>query len=273
VTGCVETSTALPGREPSPPRGALEHALISTAAENKAPVVQRGRIRPNPAFIGIASDYGVSRAVRIRALYAVFAELRELFGHPGRRARDKQIDHIDDGARAFLAHTTFVAMGTTNVNGTGDVSPKGGPAGFVKVLDDHHVAFGELPGNNRLDGFINLMNDPRTGLIAFVPGLRETLRLNGRAMLSTDPELLKLTAIEERLPKVTIIVNVTEVFIHCGKAMLRSGMWTPDRWPDTSDMPSVACIVNAHAGFDSDPDGSGTAAALETAYAKTLWNE
>jgi PPOX class probable FMN-dependent enzyme len=200
-------------------------------------------------------------------------ELRALFGYPSRRVAEKQIDHIDAGAAAFLAHTTFIAMGTTNSRAAGDVSPKGGPAGFVKVLDEHHLAFGELPGNNRLDGFVNLLTDDRAGLIAVVPGMRETLRFNGHAMLSTDPDLLRLTVIDERLPKVAVVMRVHEVFLHCGKAMIRSGMWAPETWPDTSNMPTPACIFNAHIGTDTDPDGSRTSAALEHAYTTELWND
>lgn len=200
------------------------------------------------------------------------SELRTLFGNASGRAANKQIDHVDAGAAAFLAHTTFVAMGTTNSVAAGDVSPKGGPAGFVKVLDPHHIAFGELPGNNRLDGFINLLTDDRTGLLAVVPGVRETMRFNGHAMLSTDPQLLQLTKIDERLPKVAVVIKVDEVFLHCGKAMIRSGMWAPESWPDTSTMPTPACIINAHTKTDTDPDGSKTTAALEDAYRVSLWN-
>jgi uncharacterized protein len=199
-------------------------------------------------------------------------ELRAIFGNPSGRAVRKQIDHIDEAARSFITHTTFLAMGTTNGDGTGDVSPKGGPAGFVKVLDDNHVAFGELPGNNRLDGFCNLVSDPRTGLICLVPGVRETLRLNGSGMVSTDPDLLRLTAIDDRLPKVAIVVKVAEVFVHCGKAMIRSGMWQPELWPDTAAMVSPACIISTHARVENDPTGAQTEIVLEEAYRSGLWN-
>jgi uncharacterized protein len=200
------------------------------------------------------------------------AELRQLFGTPSERAQRKQIDRLDDAARSFLAHCTFVAMGTTNADGTGDVSPKGGPAGFVHVLDDHHVAFGELPGNNRLDGFRNLVSDPRTGLLCVVPGSRETLRLNGSAMLSRDPALLATTAIDGKLPKIAVVVRVSEVFVHCGKAVIRSGLWQPDQWPDRSDMVSTACMLATHAKIHDDPTGEQTGATLEVVYERTLWN-
>jgi uncharacterized protein len=206
------------------------------------------------------------------------AELEALFGKPSRRALDKQIDRLDDNCRSFLTHSPFIAMGTTNPDGTGDVSPKGGPVGFVRVLDDHTIAWGELPGNNRLDGYRNLVRDPRIGLLFLIPGVDETLRVNGNGYVTTDPDLLAATSLDvglgARRAPICVVVKVTEAFIHCAKAFRRSELWKPAQWPDTSDMATIACMLVAHAGATAaDPDGTLTAAALEGNYATTLWNE
>ena len=199
-------------------------------------------------------------------------ELRALFPPPTPRAVAKQIDHLDEHCRSYIAHATFVAVGTTNVDGTGDVSPKGGPPGFVRVLDDHRLAMGELPGNNRLDGYTNLLADPAVGLLFLVPGVGETLRVNGRGLVVTDPEVLDACAIDGRRPKVALGVEVTEAFIHCAKALRRSNLWEPGRWPGLDDMATPACMLVAHARIPDDPDGARTAASLEKVYATTLWN-
>ena len=200
------------------------------------------------------------------------AELREILPPPYRRAVMKQIDHLDDNCRSFIAHAPFVLVGTTNADGTGDVSPKGGPPGFVKMLDEHRLAFGELPGNNRADGYRNLIANPAIGLIFLIPGVGETLRVNGRGYVLTDPELLEVCALDGRRPKLVLGVEVVETFIHCAKALRRSALWEPDRWPDVSAMPAPACMLVEHAEIEGDPDGSRTAAALEENYATTLWN-
>lgn len=169
-------------------------------------------------------------------------ELRALFPPPSARAVTKQLDRIDDRCRAWLAQSPFVAVGTTNPDGTGDVSPRGGAPGFVHVLDDHHLAWGELPGNNRLDGYANLVRDPRVGLLFMIPGIDEMLRVNGTAWVSTDPALLQATAPDGALPTVALVVEVVEAFIHCAKAARRSGLWDPTRWPDPSG-PGAASIL------------------------------
>jgi uncharacterized protein len=199
-------------------------------------------------------------------------ELRELIRPPGRRAADKQIDHLDPNCQQFIAHAPFVIVATTNADGTGDASPKGGPPGFVRVLDEHRLAMGELPGNGRVDGYRNLLANPAVGLIFLIPGLGETLRVNGRGYLVTDPDVLEVCTLDGRRPPLALGVEVVEAFIHCAKALRRADLWDPARWPDTSGMPTIACMLVEHAGIPGDADGTRTAAALEEAYAATLWN-
>jgi PPOX class probable FMN-dependent enzyme len=199
-------------------------------------------------------------------------ELRQILPPPHGRATEKQIDHLDHNCRAFIAHAPFVLVGTTNADGTGDVSPKGGPPGFVTVLDEHRLVMGELPGNNRADGYRNVIANPAVGLIFLIPGLGETLRVNGRGYVVTDHEVLDACGIDGRRPKLALGVQVVETFIHCAKALRRAQLWDPAHWPDLTTMPSPACMLVEHVGLEGDPDGSRTAAALEQNYATTLWN-
>ncbi|HEY1278217.1 MAG TPA: MSMEG_1061 family FMN-dependent PPOX-type flavoprotein [Acidimicrobiales bacterium] len=200
------------------------------------------------------------------------AELREIIRPPGRRAAEKQIGHLDASCRAYIAHAPFVIVATTNADGTGDASPKGGPPGFVRVLDDRRLAMGELPGNGRVDGYRNLLANPAVGLIFLIPGVGETLRVNGRGFLVTDPAVLEACTLDGRRPALALGVEVVEAFIHCAKALRRASLWEPDHWPDTADMPTIACMLARHADIPGDPDGTLTAAALEENYATTLWN-
>ncbi len=199
-------------------------------------------------------------------------ELRALIRPPGRRAAEKQIDHLDANCRAFIAHAPLAIVATTNADGTGDASPKGGPPGFVQVLDEHRLAMGELPGNGRVDGYRNLLGNPAIGMIFLIPGVGETLRVNGRGHLVTDPTVLDACTLDGRRPPLALGVEVVEAFIHCAKALRRAQLWDPARWPDTSDMATIACMLVEHAGITGDADGTRTAAALEEAYATTLWN-
>jgi uncharacterized protein len=201
-------------------------------------------------------------------------ELAALFPTPGGGAVAKQIDSLDENCRAYLAHCPFIAMGTTNPDGTGDVSPKGGALGFVRMLSAHQIAWGELPGNNRLDGYRNLVRDSRIGVLAIIPGLDETLRINGNGFVTTDPETIDAVAIEGKRPKVAVVVDVVEAFIHCAKAFRRSSLWQPDGWPTLTAMPTIQCMLRDHVGIDPalDPSGAAIRAGLEENYSTTLWN-
>jgi len=194
--------------------------------------------------------------------------LRSLYRHVSRVARDKEIDHLDDGARDFLAATTFLVLATSGGHGT-DASPRGGPAGFVTVLDDHGLAFGDLSGNNRVDSHTNLVSQPEVGVLFVVPGMDETLRVNGRATLTTDPAVLDATTVDGRRPHIAIGVDVERCYIHCGKALRRGGLWEPSTWPSAEARPSAACILHDHLQLDVEPSVLQTS--LEADYEATLW--
>ncbi|OGK89210.1 MAG: hypothetical protein A2X50_08885 [Candidatus Rokubacteria bacterium GWF2_70_14] len=138
-------------------------------------------------------------------------------------------------------------MATADAQGRCDVSPKGDAPGFVHVLDDTHLAIPDRPGNKRLDGMRNLVANPRVGLIFLVPGMEETLRVNGRASIVRDDDLLERLSAQGKRPRLAVVVEVEECFLHCAKAMKRSGLWEPARWPDRSGLPSAAQIFLDHA--------------------------
>ena len=194
--------------------------------------------------------------------------LRELYRQPHELVLRKQIDHIDDAARAFVEASPFVVVATNGPAGA-DASPRGGAPGFVTVLDQGRLAMGDLAGNNRLDTHTNLLADPRVGLLFLVPGVDETLRVNGRATLTTDPAVLDAVAVDGRRPPVAIGIDVEECFIHCAKAFRRSALWEPETWPAPDDRPSATRALRDHIGLEASPEA--IAADLETGYAATLW--
>ena len=181
--------------------------------------------------------------------------LRSLYRHVSRVARDKEIDHLDDGARDFLAATTFLVVATSGGHGT-DASPRGGPAGFVTVLDDHRLAFGDLSGNNRVDSHTNLISQPEVGVLFVVPGMDETLRVNGRATLTTDPAVLDATTVDGRRPHIAVGVDVERCYIHCGKALRRGGLWEPSTWLSAEARPRLRASSTTTSSSTSSPPSS-----------------
>lgn len=177
------------------------------------------------------------------------SQLRAVFGWPTERALNKQIDHLDRHCRAIIAKSPFLLLGTSDSTGRCDVSPKGDYPGFVRVLDDNTIAIPDLPGNNRLDTLTNMLNNPQVGLIFMVPGMNETLRVNGKVRLVRDADLLESLAYQGKLPKLAIVVDIQEVFSHCPKAFMRSKLWAVESQIDRSELPSFAEILRDHAGL------------------------
>jgi PPOX class probable FMN-dependent enzyme len=175
--------------------------------------------------------------------------LRSLYREPSQVVIDKAIDHVDAGVRDFIERSPLFVLATGDGRNN-DASPRGGPAGFVRVLDEHRIAFGDLVGNNRIDSYRNLAQHPGVGMLFMIPGLLETLRVNGTATLSVDDELRERCAIDGRVPRVVIGVEVTECFIHCGAALRRAGAWDVSTWPAAQDRPSAAAILKAHTALD-----------------------
>lgn len=190
-------------------------------------------------------------------------ELTALFRDPSERAVGKQLDTITPGTAAFIDRAPFLVLATSDGHGAVDASPRGGPPGFVRRLDDRHVAIPDLNGNNRLDSYRNLIAHPYAGLLLVVPGKDETLRINGPAAITTDPELLTGFTRELRPPKLAIVVETAEIFGHCAKAFRRGRVWQPEAWDELADAPDLAemyaCIW--------DLDAAGMRTTLERTYA------
>ena len=204
------------------------------------------------------------------ALVTTESELRELYRMPGNTV-DKVLGSLDDHARRFIAAAPFVLVGTVSPDGTGDVSPKGGPAGFVVVLDDHRLVIPDLAGNNLLDSITNIVAGSGIGLLFLVPGVDETLRVNGRACITTDPAILDACAVKDRRPKAAIGVTVTQQYMHCAKAFRRSELWNPQTWPDTSTLPTLGCILRDQIPALRDAAVEQIDESLEANYNATLW--
>jgi PPOX class probable FMN-dependent enzyme len=170
-------------------------------------------------------------------------ELRELYGLPGERAVAKEHATLDEPCRAFIAAAPFLVMGTAGTDGRCDVSPKGDAPGFVQVLDEHHLVIPDRLGNNRLDGMRNIVANDHVGLIFFIPGREDTLRVNGRARIVRDEALLERLAVSGKRPVTALLVEVEQVFLHCARAFKRSGLWEPARWPDASAVPSMQRVI------------------------------
>lgn len=170
-------------------------------------------------------------------------ELTALLGDPVPRVRDKVRPALHELDRAWLAASPMCLVATSGVDGSCDVSPKGDPPGsLVNVLDDRTIALAERPGNRRADGYRNVLANPHVGLVFLIPGRGDTLRVNGRARLVTEPVLLEQMAVKGHLPLLALVVDVEEVFHHCAKAFLRSQLWDPSTWQPGAvpDRPHVA---------------------------------
>jgi PPOX class probable FMN-dependent enzyme len=199
-------------------------------------------------------------------------ELRELFGEPLPRVVAKEMPALDDRAREFIAASPFLVMATTGEDGSCDSGPKGGPAGFVRVQADTRLLVPEFPGNRRFDGVQNLVHRPGIGLLFVVPGISETLRVNGFARLTREPGLLEACAVDGRTPWFVADVEVRQVFSHCGKAFLRSHLWQPESWPVPDTIRSPSRTIAGRAEEDGRSE-SAVRREVEEEYRPGLYGE
>ncbi|MEX1020992.1 MAG: pyridoxamine 5'-phosphate oxidase family protein [Litorilinea sp.] len=173
-------------------------------------------------------------------------EIRDVLGEPGQRVLDKVIPRLDRHCQEFIAASPFMLIASCDAQGQMDVSPKGDPAGFVQVLDETTLAIPDRVGNRRADTLINLINNPRIGLLFLAPGKQETLRVNGRAQVVRDGWLREQMAVRGKAPDLAIVVTVEEAFLHCAKCMIRSELWNPAAWPNVSSLASIAQVMVDH---------------------------
>ena len=196
------------------------------------------------------------------------AGLQHLYLEPSALVQSKKKPALDAASTAFIAAAPFVLIGTSDASGRLDVSPRGGPCGFVQVLDDVRLAIGDLNGNNLLDSMRNIVETCRIGLLFVHPGKDETLRVNGRACITSDPRILDGFPSELARPKTAIGITIDEVFVHCAKAFRRGGVWDQTSWAALADQPDGVSILVCQLAIDAEPDL--LRARFETGYAADL---
>lgn len=174
------------------------------------------------------------------------AALRRLYDEPVREVLVKELGFLDRHCRALLAESRFYVIATQGPDGLGDVTPRGDRTGQIQVLDDHTIALPDWPGNNRLDTLTNILDNPGVGLLFVVPGLSETLRVNGTAEIRDDDALKALFETNGRLPLSVVVVTVRQAYIQCGKAFVRSQLWKPETWVERSVLPPMGVIFRDH---------------------------
>lgn len=169
--------------------------------------------------------------------------LREVYPGPSDGAVNKQLSQFDPHSRHFISLSPFLCLGTSRADGLADVSPRGGEPGFVHALNDTQLALPDRPGNNRLDSLTNIVHTPAVGLLFFVPGFEEMLRVNGVAESVTTPDLMERFTIDSKPPRSVLLIEVKEVYFHCTKALRRSALWNPDKHVARDTMPSFGQIM------------------------------
>ena len=196
-------------------------------------------------------------------------ELRSRYGEPSELAAKKSIDRLDRHCRRFIALSPFVVLASAGADGRVDCSPRGDPPGFVAVLDDRTVLLPDRRGNNRADSLRNVLENPYVGMLFMIPGVDETLRINGRARVTADPARLEPLAVNGRTPRSGLVVEVEEVFLQCTKALVRSRLWADESRVDRrSALPSFGRMIADHVGL---PDGEAIDRRLRAKVRETLY--
>lgn len=181
------------------------------------------------------------------------AELRAIYGDTSPVAAAKEIRVLDAHCETLIGLSPFLVLATSNGK-TIDASPKGDEPGFVQIDDSQALLIPDWPGNRRIDGLSNIIEHPWVGILFFIPGLRETLRVNGGASIHTEPEMLARFERKGRLPLTVLRVQPEEIFMHCAKAFMRSKLWQTESWPDKSQLPRMVDILKAHTNTTAYPD-------------------
>jgi PPOX class probable FMN-dependent enzyme len=182
-------------------------------------------------------------------------DLRSVIGPPKPASLLKLADRLTPLSRQFIERSPFVCIATARPDGGLDVSPRGDPAGFVRVLDERTLLLPERPGNRIADSLTNLLHDPRIAMLFLIPGIGDTFRVNGEARIIQDPELLTPSAVEGRVPQLGILVSIREAYTQCPKALIRSDLWDPARHIERSELPSSGQILRSLQGEEFDAEG------------------
>jgi PPOX class probable FMN-dependent enzyme len=208
-------------------------------------------------WVSAARGRDILRPVQHRLTNRVLsteAELIALIGEPTAIVRQKVASRLNALTRPFIERSPLLCLATAASDGSCDVSPRGDPRGFVRILDDATLLIPERPGNRLADSLRNILSNPRVGLLFVIPGVEDTFRVNGRATLTTDAELLGPCAVEAKPPKLGILVDIEEAYTQCSKALLRSELWNPERFISRAELPTNGEIHRELCGADFDAD-------------------
>lgn len=178
-------------------------------------------------------------------------ELREIIGSPHKLVANKSISILDHQCRKFISMSSLLFLSTSNIEGKCDVSPRGDQPSSIKILNDHQLVIPDRPGNRRLDSILNILSNPHVGILFIIPGLEEVLRVNGRATIIKNEDILSSMSLKEKPPQIGIGVDVEECFIHCTRALKESDVWKPDMWPNKEDSPTMMEVFEAHLNINS----------------------
>lgn len=205
-----------------------------------------------------------------RSIITSEKELRDLFGESNHVVKHKAIDRLDHHCKDFIAKSPLLFMSTSDASGYCDASPRGDAPGFVHVMDESWLVIPERPGNRRFDSLRNILANPRVGIVFVIPGLKETLRVNGSAVLVRDEDILDQLSVQGKRPWLGIGVQVEECYIHCAKAFMRSQAWNPDSWVPSEQLPNPSKIIADHVNQDSVTEESVTRG-MQDSYTKRLY--
>jgi uncharacterized protein len=181
------------------------------------------------------------------------SDLRGLIGEPTDLVRSKIADRLNDLTRQFVERSPFLCLATSAADGSCDVSPKGDPAGFVRILDEKTLLLPDRPGNRLADSLRNILQNPHIALLFVIPGVTDTFRVNGRAEIVTDAEQLEQCAVEGKAPKLALRIDIDEAYTHCSKAFLRSNLWDPESYVDRADLPTPGELLRS-TNAEIEPD-------------------
>lgn len=196
----------------------------------------------------VATEVGPAEAYVVRRL----EDLTSLYASPPDHVIERQLDHLCPHCRNFIARSPFLVIGSGDPASGLDVSPRGDPPGFVRILDERTLLIPDRPGNNRIDTLRNILRAPNIGILFLIPGIDEVLRVNGRAFIDRSPPLLKATSINGREPTLIIRVNVAEAFLHCGKSLKRSRLWFDDYKVARTEFPTLAQMTADQIGANAE---------------------
>jgi uncharacterized protein len=196
-------------------------------------------------------------------------DLRTIYKQPSSGAVGKDVGHLDRHCRRFIEMSPFLCLGTMGPEGLADVTPRGGEPGFVHVLDDHHLAMPDRPGNNRLDSLSNVVRSPGVGLLFFIPGFEDLLRVNGVGEITTDQDVMSRFVAHGKPPRSVLVVEVREAYLHCPKAIRRARLWERETWPDRASYPTAGQVFREQLSLDTE--ASEIDERLERGNQASLW--